>query len=367
MDMDKGKRSVMGLPIIGLSTIWTTRRNQEYQTENKPNLVDASKCEGRLGEQNVTGRLLILNPNVLADGYKSPYAQYMYATEAPECSEFVKGYFLVNGQSAEFHRSDILGIADEKKLPSWAAKRLAEIRAPQMEIRIFQINRDKDYKHRSFRSYAETMKNGGIDASVYHQVYGGTVNCRNLDDVFVLCNTGHPPGYYGHSLSVSDVIEVCSGDQKGFYFCDDFGFRQIDFDIGQTDHDKMLRILIVECGKEPYIGEICDCLEAKQSVVGGQLDDYYLGRRVQAIVYGNEDTPNRDCELNRFVTCHFVYGTFMVIGLSQNENDEDIEVSLTDKQIVFCSKDSQSCSTYGLSMYRLSNINPLKRGEDTSR
>lgn len=224
-------------------------------------------------------------------------------------------------------------IADEKILPSWAAKRLAEIRAPQMEIRIFQIDRDKDSKHLSFKSYAETMQKGGVDASIYHQVYGGTVNCSSLEDVFALCNSGHPPGYYGHSLSVSDVIEVCSGDQKGFYFCDSFGFKQIGFDIGQTDHDKMLRALIVECGKEPYVGEIQDCLKAKQSVVGGLIEPIYFDRTDRALVYCDEEFLLKGCEPNRYVGDCLVHSTFMIIGNGQNEYGEGIEVSLTDEQI----------------------------------
>ncbi len=41
-----------------------------------------------------------------------------------------------------------------------------------------------------------------------------------------------PDHYCGHSLSVSDVVEVsdCPYVKSGFYFCDSIGFKQVAFD-----------------------------------------------------------------------------------------------------------------------------------------
>lgn len=67
-----------------------------------------------------------------------------------------------------------------------------------------------------------------MNPSIYRQVYGGTVNCGNLEEVFALCNSDNaPPGYCGEAMSVSNVIEVCGGKDKGFYFCDNIGFKPI--------------------------------------------------------------------------------------------------------------------------------------------
>ena len=41
------------------------------------------------------------------------------------------GYFLKDHDPGELRRSDFLGVADESKLPEWAAEKLAEIREPE--------------------------------------------------------------------------------------------------------------------------------------------------------------------------------------------------------------------------------------------
>jgi hypothetical protein len=44
-------------------------------------------------------------------------------------------------------------------------------------------------------------------------------------------NLGYPEDFTGHSLSVSDVIEVVSSSEisSGYYFCDSVGFKKITF------------------------------------------------------------------------------------------------------------------------------------------
>ncbi|MEE5994421.1 MAG: YodL domain-containing protein [Oscillospiraceae bacterium] len=301
---------------------------------NRFHLLNRSACSEKINGENVAENLLILNPKLLQDGSKSPQAQYFYATGIQEKTGYVEGYFLANGQKAEFEQRNFLGIADAKQLPEWAKNRLSEIQSPKMKIRIFQIDHEKDPNRLSFSNYDETMQFGGINSAIYRQIYGGTVNCADLESLFVLCNQGQKPaGYYGHSLSVSDVIQVCDGENKGFYFCDSVGFKPIDFNISQTDHDKMLRVLILECNKEPYIAEIQDCLKAKQSVVGGLIEPVYFDKTNETIIYCDEEFLLKGCEPNRFVGEILIHSTFMIVGNGENEEGEGIETSLTDEQI----------------------------------
>ena len=44
-----------------------------------------------------------------------------------------------------------------------------------------------------------------------------------LDSIFSTLNTCHPDWFKGHSLSVSDIVEL---DGK-FYYCDSFGWEQV--------------------------------------------------------------------------------------------------------------------------------------------
>ena len=209
-----------------------------------------------------------------------------------------------------------------------------------MKIRVFQIDHEKDSNNLAFMNYDHTLDHGGVDSSIYRQIYGGTVNCDSLENVFELCNSDKmPPGYLGESMSVSNVIEVCEGKNKGFYFCDSVGFKPIDFDISQTDHNNMMKILIVENGKSPYSAEIRHDIHAMQSVVGGSIEPIYFEPEGDALAWCNNEFLFNGSEPNRIVGNCLVHGTFYVSGNCQNEYGEWDCCSLTDEQIEQYSKD----------------------------
>ena len=289
-------------------------------------------------DNEYAGKLLIIKPTSLKEEFRQPYFQYFYATSGFGCyadklGGKVFGKLLADGEECYFYRSDFIGVADTEKLPQWAKKRLEAVTSPQMGIRVFQVNESLDKEKLKFMGYDTALKHGGVDPEIYRQVYGGVVNCSDVESTFALCNTNCPPGYFGHSMSVSDVVEVCGGAQKGFYFCDSIGFKKIDFDISKTDRSDMLRVLIVEPGKEPYEAEIRDELEAKQSVVGGLIEPVYFAEKDNVLIYCDEEFLLKSCEPNRKVGDIIIHGTFMVVGNGENEYDEGIEVSLTDEQV----------------------------------
>lgn len=81
-----------------------------------------------------------------------------------------------------------------------------QIEAPQVRIRVFQIDHEKNSNDLAFMYYDYVQSHGGLDSSIYRQVYGGTVNCDNLESVFVLCNSDNvPPGYLGEPTFVSSI------------------------------------------------------------------------------------------------------------------------------------------------------------------
>ena len=53
---------------------------------------------------------------------------------------------------------------------------------------------------------------------------------NNLDAIYDICNVNHPDGYKGHSLSMSDVVELYDESSSSFHYVDRFGFKEIDFD-----------------------------------------------------------------------------------------------------------------------------------------
>ena len=105
-----------------------------------------------------------------------------------------------------------------------------------MKIKIYQINAERDKNRVIFcgsRLQMKYMKRDKfiVDRNIYNMVYECKVDCKYLDDVWTKFNTDLPEDYRARSLSVSDVIEVIESEDivPGFYFCDSFGFKKIDF------------------------------------------------------------------------------------------------------------------------------------------
>ena len=149
-----------------------------------------------------------------------------------------------------------------------------------MNIRIYQVNHERDVNNTAFFGYEMLEKLQGkaeINSDIYDCVFAGEVDCNNLEDVYQMFNLNHPQGYKGRSLSVSDIVEVRdSNDKSEFYFCDSVGFISVDFDKDKinTIKENTIRVLMVEPGKKAYEKEIgtslddmyaaldCDCIQA---------------------------------------------------------------------------------------------------------
>jgi len=75
-----------------------------------------------------------------------------------------------------------------------------------------------DKTNQKFKSY----DNSKINPEIYEKVFSGCINeLYTLEDVYTKFNTDIPRSHYGHSLSVSDIVEVIDSDvtKSGFYFC----------------------------------------------------------------------------------------------------------------------------------------------------
>ena len=94
-----------------------------------------------------------------------------------------------------------------------------------MEYKIYQLaNNEEGYRY-MFRHYRE---NRVAQRDLYEVVYTGTVEevgspLAVLESLFTKFNIDHPADFKGHSLSVSDIVEL---DGK-FYYCDSFGFVEL--------------------------------------------------------------------------------------------------------------------------------------------
>ena len=112
-----------------------------------------------------------------------------------------------------------------------------ELPVPLKSCRIWQLKPDVDIMMK-FISYAEMAERFGEPSREnYAPVYDGQIETNDLEDIWTKFNARLPPGYTGHSLSMSDVIELYDHNGSEFHFVDRFGFKQIGFsgqDTGQT-------------------------------------------------------------------------------------------------------------------------------------
>ena len=198
-----------------------------------------------------------------------------------------------------------------------------------MNIRIYQIDAVKDSKKIKFESLDSTIKYAGkVDPKIYSQVFGGKVDCKTLEEVFAKFNDSEVLGFSGHSMSVSDVVEILDGEKKGTYFCNPVGFKKIDFDSSQISGNSLLKILVVEPNKEPYQLEIQDDYKAMQGIVGGLIEAVYMFHD-NALIFCNDEGKIIGLEGNRRIGSTVIAGTFFIVG----DGTDGECCSLTDEQI----------------------------------
>lgn len=104
------------------------------------------------------------------------------------------------------------------------------------DCRIWQLKSDVDIRMK-FISYEELIKQfGQPEPENYQIVFEGRVDTNDLEDLYEVFNTAHPSGYRGHSLSMSDIVELYDELGSSFHYVDRFGFQQIDF----TSHNQTI-------------------------------------------------------------------------------------------------------------------------------
>ena len=85
----------------------------------------------------------------------------------------------------------------------------------------------------------EVMRKAGYQqppAADYRLVYDGGIHCAKdaepkevLERIYIRCNDTFPKGYRGHSLSMSDVVELYDEKNRSYFYCDKSGFTPVQF------------------------------------------------------------------------------------------------------------------------------------------
>lgn len=99
-------------------------------------LFDSSHCiSEKDGQIDYAGKVVVINPNLFKDQYKTPDDQLFLAEGGFGCQpnsrgRKVFGQFLKDGEQTHYQRSDIIGVLKDEYLPEWAQEKLAELTAP---------------------------------------------------------------------------------------------------------------------------------------------------------------------------------------------------------------------------------------------
>ena len=112
----------------------------EYRAElAKQHLFGAAHCESNSGEQEFTGRVLILSPDTLRESYWQPENQLWLALSSFGCQPHARGRSVLctclgDGETTRWNRSEFVGIIRDECIPDWAAEKLAELQHGMHEM-----------------------------------------------------------------------------------------------------------------------------------------------------------------------------------------------------------------------------------------
>ncbi len=116
----------------------------------------------------------------------------------------------------------VAGIAGSETDDSTCANCLRGLR-----VRIWQLKPDVDIRMK-FIGYDELLERFGEPVPKnYQAAYDGILDTNDLESIYAKFNVEHPEGFTGHSLSMSDVVELYDEAGSEFYYVDRFGFKQI--------------------------------------------------------------------------------------------------------------------------------------------
>ena len=82
---------------------------------------------------------------------------------------------------------------------------------------------------------------------------------------------------------------------------------------------KMMKVIVVEPHKHPYVKEIENTLEAKQQIVGGYIQAIYPYNDLVALVC-DEEGLYHEPDWNRYVEDYgMIKGTFFICGITEDD------------------------------------------------
>lgn len=112
-------------------------------------------------------------------------------------------------------------------------------------VRVWQLKPDVDV-YKKFIGYEETCRKfGPPDQKNYQAVYDGAAQTNDLEALYMKFGNDEnalPASYKGHSLSMSDVLELYDSTGSSFYYVDCTGFQEIEFAAPQQAQGQTMQL-----------------------------------------------------------------------------------------------------------------------------
>ncbi len=204
-----------------------------------------------------------------------------------------------------------------------------------LRIKIYQINSDQDVnriKFFDFNSLKIFQGHTDINPSIYKKVFYGDVDCSNLEEIYETFNMHEVPTHQGHSLSVSDVIEIIESDNellKGkCFFCDSIGFKTIDFESSKCAEMDGLKCVYITPHNTPIeLNLEINDYDTISTAVKGLIEITHPFDDSVSII-GNEEAKLINMEGNRRVGNGIYAGPILIVG----DNGGEDFIGLTQEQ-----------------------------------
>lgn len=103
---------------------------------------------------------------------------------------------------------------------------------------IYQLKRGDEFRSIRFEPlYRLEAQGRTVSAANYQRVYEGPIEeGLTLEGIYNRFNTQRPKDFYGHSLSVSDVVVLKRDDEEKAFYCDSVGFSELpDFNPSEAE------------------------------------------------------------------------------------------------------------------------------------
>jgi hypothetical protein len=105
--------------------------------------------------------------------------------------------------------------------------------------RVYQLKPEVAPEMR-FIGYEQLMaRHGGVDAGNYAVAFDGDVGSADPETVYRMLRDDPPPGYRGHALARSDVLELYNPKGSSFFYIDTFALKAVDFGAGPEQEREM--------------------------------------------------------------------------------------------------------------------------------